>query len=145
MNVENTLLIGSVAEACGVSVDTIRHYERKGLIPAVVRSANGYRRYSPAVIERVRIVREALAIGFSLNELAKVFRQRASGEAPCRGVRELGGRKLAELDARIEESLRLRDALAGTLEAWDRELGRTGETGRAHLLDSLISQGRQGS
>ncbi len=138
MNVKTRYLIGHVARVCGVSVDTIRHYERKGLLPDVERSTSGYRNYPAEAVERVRIVRQALAMGFSLNELSEIFRQRASGRAPCREVRELAGRKLAELDARIEEALTLRDSLLRTLDGWDRQLDDTEESKPVHLLDSLI-------
>ena len=133
-----TLLIGAVAEACGVSVDTIRHYERKGVIRGVVRDTSGYRRYAPEVIDRVRIVRKALAIGFTLDELAKIFKQRASGEAPCRNVHRLAVRKLDELDQRIEEMITLRRALARSVSAWEKKLEQTKEGEPAHLLDELI-------
>lgn len=57
------MLIGEAARARGVSADTIRHYERRGVIPPAERDAGGYRRYSPAVIDRVRIIRRALSLG----------------------------------------------------------------------------------
>jgi MerR family transcriptional regulator, copper efflux regulator len=131
--------IGEIAAACGVSVDTIRHYERKGVIGGVARDGSGYRRYPTETIDRVRVVRRALAIGFTLDELARIYRQRAAGQPPCRGVRALAARKLAELDQRIEELLKLRAAMSGTLESWDRQLGTIEEGELAHLLDSLIA------
>lgn len=131
------LLIGAVAEACGVSADTIRHYERKGVLGGVVRDASGYRRYSPDAIERVRIVRRALAIGFTLDELARIFRQRASGQTPCRSVHRLAVRKLEELDARIEEMVAMREHLAETVKGWEARLTAAGESEEARLLESL--------
>ncbi|MFP5247337.1 MAG: MerR family DNA-binding transcriptional regulator, partial [Thermoanaerobaculia bacterium] len=78
---------GALAKECGVSTDTIRHYERLGLIPAAVRGANGYRRFPPETAGRVLLIRRAVAIGFSLDELARILRQRDSGSPPCRNVR----------------------------------------------------------
>lgn len=132
-------LIGTIAKACGVSVDTVRHYEQKGVIPPAVRDENGYRRYPAGTCDRVRIVRRALEIGFSLDELARIFRERAAGRPPCHGVKELAARKLDELDARIASLLALRQALAETIGAWERQLDTTGAGEMAHLLDSLIS------
>lgn len=132
------LLIGSVASRTGVSVDTVRHYERKGLLPDVIRDANGYRRYPAETIDRIRIVRAALAIGFSLDELARVFRQRASGKPPCAYVRDLATRKLAELDERIAAMIAVRAVLSATAVSWEQRLQATPDGGFAHLLESLI-------
>ena len=62
--------IGVLAQQTGVSVDTIRHYERLGLLPKAARTNAGYRQYPPSAVERVRLVRHALPFGFSLRELA---------------------------------------------------------------------------
>jgi DNA-binding transcriptional MerR regulator len=129
------LRIGELAGAAGVSVDTIRHYERKGVLQNVVRDAGGYRRFPPDALGRVRVVRRALAIGFTLDELARIFRQRAAGSPPCRGVRDLAARKLAELDEKIASLTALRATLAGTLASWDDRLRATGAGEFAHLLE----------
>jgi DNA-binding transcriptional MerR regulator len=134
------LLTGELAKACDVSNDTIRHYERKGVIPEAVRDGSGYRRYPDEAIERVRLVRRALGIGFTLDELARVFRQRASGRPPCREVRAMAARKLAELDERITEMLGVRDALSATLESWDTRLTTTPEGEMAHLLETVFER-----
>jgi DNA-binding transcriptional MerR regulator len=131
------LLIGKVAGEAGVSVDTVRHYERKGLLFDVTRDASGYRRYPADTIDRIRIVRAALAIGFTLDELARIFRQRASGKPPCAHVHELATRKLAELDARIAAMNAMRAVLSETAMAWEQRLRETPEGGFARLLESL--------
>lgn len=134
---EKTLLIGAVADACGVSVDTIRHYEAKGVIGGVTRDASGYRRYPPEVVNRIRVARKALAIGFSLDELARIFRRRDAGEAPCRNVHALAVRKLEELDERIGMLLELRETLASTVKGWSEKIeGADGQ--KAYLLDGLL-------
>ena len=131
------LRIGEVAAICGVSVDTIRHYERKKLLPPIGRSAGGYRIYSQEAVRRIRIVRRALAIGFSLEELSETFAQRSRGSTPCRGVHSMAKAKLSALDTKIEELLTAREALAARLDEWDLRLEREGDR-PAHLLDSLI-------
>lgn len=133
----DTLLIGDVARACEVSNDTIRHYEEKGVIPGVIRDENGYRRYPSATIDRVRVVRRALKIGFTLDELARIFTRRASGQPPCRGVADLAAKKLVGLDERIDELILLRKSLSETLESWKQQLSSTEENELAHLLESL--------
>lgn len=134
------LLVGAVAEACGVSVDTIRHYETKGVITGIRRDASGYRRYPPEVIERIRVARKALSIGFTLDELAKIFRQRDAGAAPCRNVQRLAAKKLEELDQRIAMLLELRDSLAATVREWNEKIDGTPDGEKAHLLDGLLKR-----
>ena len=133
------LRTGELARSAGVSVDTIRHYEKLGVIPAATREANGYRAYSPECVERVRVVRCALEIGFTLEEIARIFRQRATGRPPCRDVRNLGASKLASLDDRIATLIALRDALATTLASWDDRLADTNPGEPARLLETLAS------
>lgn len=132
------LRIGEVATACGLSVDTLRHYERLGVIPKPRRDTSGYRRYAKTTIGRVMMVRRALQIGFTLDELARIFRKRASGQAPCHDVRALASRKLNELDERIRVMQTLRAAMAETIERWSKRLDVTPPGELAHLLESLI-------
>ena len=124
---------GEVARACGVSADTIRYYEKHGVI-ASARASNGYRAYSEDVVRRVGVLRRALAIGFSVEDVAEFFRQRTAGNPPCRKVRAAAQAKLEEIDARIAEMISLRDHLAALLTDWDHKLAG-GEP--AHLLESL--------
>ena len=114
-------------------MDTIRYYEKHGVISSE-RSANGYRLYPDDVVRRVSILRRALAIGFSVEDVAGFFRQRTTGNPPCRKVRAAAQAKLEELDNRIAEMISLRDHLAALLIDWDQKLAG-GEP--AHLLESL--------
>jgi DNA-binding transcriptional MerR regulator len=128
-----------VARATGVSTDTLRHYERNGLLPAVTRTAAGYRRYPAATVERVLLIQRALVVGFSLADLKRVLRVRDQGGAPCRSVRELVGDRLDELNRRIEELTALREELLVVVEEWDARLAETPNGQRAHLLEALAS------
>jgi len=127
----------AMAKATGVSTDSLRHYERLGLLPGVPRSANGYRRYSPAAVRRVLLIQRALVVGFSLVDLQRILATRDPGGTPCAAVRALVGACLAALDARISELLELRDDLRRVLKEWDRRLARTPPGQPAHLLESL--------
>jgi DNA-binding transcriptional MerR regulator len=122
------------ARRAGVSPDTLRHYEKKGLLPAPPRSAGGYRRYPPETVARVQLIRRALVIGFTLDDLARVFRERDRGGAPCRGVRDIVAGRLDALDAQLRELAVLRRQLRALLAEWDRTLARTTPGERAHLL-----------
>jgi DNA-binding transcriptional MerR regulator len=126
-----------IARLAGVSADSLRHYERVGVLTAPQRTAAGYRLYAPSALDRARLVRRALSFGFSLRELARIFRVRDKGGIPCRQARSLGRAKLADLERQIVELEVLRAQLKDILRLWDRKLRRTPRNARAHLLESL--------
>jgi len=128
---------GELASLTGVSTDSLRHYERVGVLAKPRRTAAGYRRYPPEAVKRVRIIRRALAIGFKLRELARILHVREKGGAPCREVRALAAAKLEELDSQLNELTVLREHLAHLLGDWDNRLGRAAPGTRAGLLDAL--------
>jgi DNA-binding transcriptional MerR regulator len=130
---------GELARATGVSSDTLRHYERLSLLSKPPRSASGYRAYPPEALDRVRLIRNALAAGFHLGELAKILRVRDRGGAPCHQVLELGRQKLLELDGQITQLERLRQSLRMTLKEWEMRLQEVPHGSRAGLLESLTS------
>lgn len=138
MNVESRAL-GSreLAERAGVSTDTLRHYERKGLLAPPPRTAGGYRRYPPEALSRVLLIRRALLVGFSLDELGQVLRERERGGAPCRRVRTLVGDRLASVDREIASLQALKKELRSLLREWDERLARTPPGAQARLLDTL--------
>jgi len=128
---------GRVAAEAGVSVDTLRHYERRGLLARPPRGRNGYRAYPPEALARVMLIQRALSVGFSLDELARILRARERGMAPCVEVRSLAARKLDEVERHIESLIAFRDTLRGTLADWDSRLAKRGSGEPAKLLESL--------
>ena len=128
---------GELASRAGVSADTLRYYEQRGVLSPPPRSSNGYRCYPAESLERVQLVRSALRIGFSIDELARVLRDRQTGGIPCRRVREMASAKLRELRQRQVEIARLCRLLQAVIRRWDRQLGLTAPGERAHLLDTL--------
>ncbi|HEY0323427.1 MAG TPA: heavy metal-responsive transcriptional regulator [Pyrinomonadaceae bacterium] len=128
---------GELARRAGVSTDTLRHYERKGVLAAPLRLSNGYRKYPRETLERVRLVRRALAVGFTLDELASILRERDRGSAPCKEVRSLAATKLADVERRLEELLALRDELRRMLRNWDKKLAGAAPGTQARLLEAL--------
>ena len=128
---------GELAKLAGVSSDTLRHYERVGVLPRPPRSQSGYRHYPPSAVGRVRLIRRALAIGFSLDELLRVLQVRDRGGAPCRNVRDIAASKLTQLEERIADLEALRDHLRGLLQDWDNRLAGTPDGQPARLLESL--------
>lgn len=130
---------GALARLAGISPDTLRHYERQGLLAHPPRSSNGYRLYPAEALARVRLIRAAIAIGFTVNDLAGILAARDRGDAPCRHVRDLAATKLADLQARIRSMETLRDLLARTLRDWDRRLKKASPGRRAGLLEHFAN------
>jgi DNA-binding transcriptional MerR regulator len=126
---------GELARLAGVSGDTIRFYERSGLLPAATRSASGYRIFPHDAPRRVQLVRSALGIGFSVRELADIFRERDRGGTPCQRVRKLVAGKLTALETQLRELHLWRDELRRTLAQWDLRLSRTPRGKQARLLE----------
>jgi DNA-binding transcriptional MerR regulator len=133
-----------LAASAGISTDTLRHYERRGVLPPPPRTRAGYRRYPASAVARVALVRRALQIGFSLEDLARVTREREQGGAPCRKVRAIVADRLSRLDSELEALTALKAELTAILADWDRVLARTPPNTQARLLDSLTLASRDG-
>lgn len=106
------MLIGQLADAAGLATQTIRFYEREGLLPTPVREPNGYRVYDDATLNRLTFIRTAQAAGLTLGEIRSIVDLRGEGEVPCTQVTSLLSAKLADVSARRREL----DALASELE-----------------------------
>ena len=130
---------GELAKVTGVSRDTLRHYEKKGVLARPRRTASGYREYPAPAVERVLLIRQALKVGFTLEELARILKIRDQDGAPCRQVKRLTETKLAEIETRLQEMLAMRDALRQILDDWNVRLASTRDEERAALLESLIT------
>jgi DNA-binding transcriptional MerR regulator len=128
---------GKLASLIGVSTDTLRHYERKGVLARPRRGPNGYREYPAEALERLQLVRRALAVGLTLDELARFLQVRDRGGHPCGDVRELVALKLADIETRLKELKQVRNELRVTLHDWDTRLAQQGAGEPAHLLDHL--------
>ena len=138
-NNQSHWLAGKLAKAAGVSTDTLRHYERKGVLNGPRRASNGYRLYPVDALNRVLLVRRALSIGFTLDELAQILSERDKSGVPCRKVRQLLAKKLANVKEQIISLGVLRDELRSTLTAWDEKLSTAKPNTQIRLLESLVS------
>lgn len=131
---------GELARICGCSPDTIRHYEQLGLIQKPLRSENRYRKYSKETIHRVKQIQAGLRIGFTLNELSKIFKIRDHDGVPCKNVRDLAETKLQQLNEQIEQMTAAREQLKQLIKEWDKLLTQKPPGERAGLLDELIGK-----
>lgn len=105
------MLIHELARETSVSTKTIRFYESVGLLPKPKRSANNYREYESADVERLRFIASARRLGFSLEDVSETLSARDRGIAPCQRVLDAIAEELNQIDRRIADLLTLRDAL----------------------------------
>ncbi len=126
------LRIGEIAKRAGVSIDTMRYYERLKLLPRPRRSSGGFRLFAPEHIERVKFIKQAQDLGFSLGEIKGLLT--TGGAAECRKVRDLLQRKLAELDDRLKAMKGFRRVLARHLSACEAELEGHGNSACCPVL-----------
>src|SRR5690606_2632384 len=132
-----SLSIGQVAKGAGVGVETVRFYEREGLVPAPKRRPSGYRQYAADTVRRIHFVQAAKELGFTLREIRELLNLRVTVGRKCADVRKLAHEKLAAVDAKLTELQRMRAALA-ELAASCIDKGPTRECA---LLDALDAQG----
>lgn len=132
-----TLTIGQLAKNAGVNVETIRYYERRGLIPEPPRRESGYRHYGPDFVVRIQFIKRAQELGFSLNEIAELLALRVDSNTVCSDVKQRAEVKIADIEAKIQTLQQMKQALV-TLVAVCNENGTTGE---CPILETLEGKG----
>ena len=112
-----SMTIGQLARAAGVNAQTIRFYERQGILPAPHRRASGYRQYSQDAVARVRFVVAAKDVGFTLEDIAELLTLRVRRGASCSAVRGRAKARLAIIDSKLDQLRRMRRDLAQMISA----------------------------
>ena len=107
----NNMTIGKLAKQCGVGVETIRFYEREGLILQPERKPSGYRLYPQEAVDQVHFIRQAKDLGFSLKEIRELLDLRLDGKQACDEVRSLAEAKIADIEEKIALLQRMRTTL----------------------------------
>lgn len=125
--------IGQLAERAGVGVETIRFYERKGLIAQPRRPANGYRKYDDNVSERIRFIRQAQELGFTLNEIRQLLSLRVDPRTSCADVRAKAEEKIMDIDEKLGALRRMRSALVEIM----KTCSGAGPTSECPILDAM--------
>lgn len=110
------LRVGELAEAVGVAPDTVRYYERAGLLPAPRRTPAGYRAYGTEAVDRLRFIQGAQRLGLRLRDIADLLAIRDTGVCPCEPAEQLLRRRLAELDAEMARLAALRAEMVAMVE-----------------------------
>jgi DNA-binding transcriptional MerR regulator len=115
--VQRGLRVAELATEAGLSPDTIRYYERAGLLPPPERTPSGYRLYSATALDRLRFIQGAQRLGLRLREIRDLLAIRDTGTCPCDPAEQLLRRRLAELDAEMTRLAALRTELVAMVEA----------------------------
>jgi MerR family mercuric resistance operon transcriptional regulator len=118
---EAKLTIGHIAYAAGVNVETVRYYQRRGLVSLPPKRTRGFRYYTPETASRVRFIKRAQALGMSLKEVQRLINIDAKGA--CKETRALAVAKLALVESKLIELARLRDVLRDLVAACDQPHG----------------------
>lgn len=128
-----TLSIGKVAEKTGLGIETIRFYERKGLINEPVRKQSGYRQYVQEHVLQLMFIQQAKELGFSLNEIGELLSLRADSKSECGDVKQLARKKLDDIDIKIKMLNRMRRSLKKLVEQCPGQ----GSSKECPILDAL--------
>lgn len=128
-----TLTIGQLARRAGVGVETVRFYEREGLIPAPSRRPSGYRQYPIDAVRRVEFIRHAKELGFTLKEIQELLELRVDPSSTCADVRGRARTKIADIEERIASLGRMKAAL----ERLERRCRGEGPTSACPILEAL--------
>jgi MerR family mercuric resistance operon transcriptional regulator len=127
------LTSGQLAEGAGVGIETIRYYERKGLLLPPARSLAGYRRFPVEAVDRLRFIRQAQHLGFSLKEIQELLSLRIDPNASCAEVRQRAQAKIGEIEQRLRGLQRMREVLWRLIEA----CGGRGPATACPILEAL--------
>ena len=129
MDSSRTYRIGEIARQTGVSVETLRFYEKRRLLSAPPRTEGGFRLYSDDAVQQVKFIKQAQSLGLTLDDVQQLLigRQRRPAVASCRRVRDLLTRRIEDIDARIKELREFRRTLNEHLVACDRALAAAGD------------------
>ena len=135
------LTIGQVASNAGVGVETVRFYERQGLIERPGRRPSGYRQYQPDVVRRIRFIQHAKELGFSLHDVAELLALRVASDGTCAAVRERAQSKIEAIDAKIAALSGMRRALLRLSEMCDG----SGPASECPILEALDQESNHAS
>ncbi len=111
MSNATALTVGKLAIRGGVNVQTIRYYERSGLLPKPLRAASGYRLYADDTVRRLSFIKQAQHLGFSLGEIQELLSLRMQSGTTCGDIRQRARQKITAVDRKIEDLQRIKSAL----------------------------------
>jgi len=107
-----SLTTGKLARRAGVNIETVRYYERQGLIPKPPRRESGYRLYPPDMVKRIQFIKHAQELGFSLKEISELLSLKLDPETPCHEVRKRAEAKITDIEEKIKTLQKMKKALS---------------------------------
>ncbi len=125
--------IGWVAKEAGVNAQTVLYYERRGLLPASSRSMNGYRVFNDASVRRIRFIKRAQGLGFTLKQIMALLTLQTEQDASCAEVSRMAAKHLQDIDTKIHDLEQMRDALLPLVKACPKN----GTLKACPIMDSL--------
>ena len=132
------LTIGQVARSAGVGVETVRFYEREGLLQEPARKASGYRQFTEDVIARLRFIKRAKELGFSLKEIKELLALRVDPDTTCAEVRKQAQAKISDVETKIQALQRIKKALVRLTTS----CRGSGPTSECPILDALDTEAK---
>jgi len=133
---QQALKIGQLAQRAAVNLQTIRYYEREGLLPEPPRLSSGYRLYTDSMVRRIRFIKRAQEIGFSLAEIRELLSLRADGRRERNEVRAIAQAKIAD----IEDKMRTLKAMKTVLNRLTERCSGCGPASECPILESIDSE-----
>lgn len=128
-----TMRTGQLAKKAEVNIETVRYYERRGLIPKPHRRESGYREYSDEAINHIHFIKRAKELGFSLKEIGELLSLKVDPETPCSEVRKRAELKIADIDGKISRLRRIKKALARLTDSCSGK----GPASKCPILDAM--------
>lgn len=135
--------IGELAEQAGVNVQTVRFYERRRLLPEPARTHSGYREYGEQELKQLRFIRQAKALGFTLEEIRDIIRSRGRGQCPCTDVIAIAERHLRDVNEQIHTLEKFKKELTGAVREWKKTRKQTVAAGAICTLIERTMEARR--
>ena len=127
------LTVGNLAKQCGVNLETVRYYEGKGLLPKPHRTPSGYRIYNHDSVRRLRFIKHAQHLGFSIKEIKELLALKSDPRTTCANVRQKANDKISEIESKVNSLLAMKE----TLQRLTRTCAGSGPISECPILDSL--------
>ena len=132
-----SLTIGHLAQEVGVNVETVRYYERRGIISRPAKPSSGYRSYPPEIVARIRFIKNAQELGFSLKEISELLELRVDPDSSCADVRQQAEVKVEDITVKIRSLQRMKTVLTKLVKACNT----SAPTDECPILDALEKRG----
>ncbi|NOZ61888.1 MAG: MerR family transcriptional regulator [Calditrichaeota bacterium] len=130
-----TFTVGQLAQRAGVNVETVRFYEKRGLMPKPKRTKSGYRQYTVSDVSRILFIKRAKELGFTLKEIDELFSLKIDAETTCGDVKHLAQHKIEIVDQKIQDLRKIKKKLMELVLLCEKQNSSTGECPILEALD----------